>query len=267
MSNGRLTKRRVWVLVKAYPQPSRTYEETVCCAGISEDGAELLRLFPIRYRALPESSRFDRFDLIEADVFRYSKDPRPESNRVSEDSITVVRRGRDVSRRSKADLWRPHVSKSFQALKQAQKDVGTSLGIVRPDPESLRFHTKAINHAAEEEREAAHDLCAQQSLLETPLQPLPRPEYVFAYRFTSGGQEHRMQIHDWEVQAAWYRYKRDYGDQAMDRLQRAYGQELPAANLHLIMGTQLSRPWQFMIIGLLRTSEDLDSLASQGTLF
>jgi hypothetical protein len=36
---------RVRILVKAFPQPSKAHEETVCCAGISEDGAELLRLF------------------------------------------------------------------------------------------------------------------------------------------------------------------------------------------------------------------------------
>jgi hypothetical protein len=35
-------KRRVRILVKAFPQPSTKHEETVCCAGVTEDGLELL---------------------------------------------------------------------------------------------------------------------------------------------------------------------------------------------------------------------------------
>lgn len=47
---GKHQKRRVRILVKAFPQPSNKHEETVCCAGVTEDGLELLRLYPIRYR-------------------------------------------------------------------------------------------------------------------------------------------------------------------------------------------------------------------------
>ncbi len=32
---------RVRILVKAFPQPSEKHEETVCCAGITEDGRQL----------------------------------------------------------------------------------------------------------------------------------------------------------------------------------------------------------------------------------
>ena len=46
---GKHQKRRVHILVKAFPQPSTKHEETVCCAGVTEDGRKLLRLYPIRY--------------------------------------------------------------------------------------------------------------------------------------------------------------------------------------------------------------------------
>ena len=39
---GKHRKRRVRILVKAFPQPSTKHEETVCCAGVTEDGQELL---------------------------------------------------------------------------------------------------------------------------------------------------------------------------------------------------------------------------------
>ncbi len=35
---GKHQKRRVHILVKAFPQPSAKHEETVCCAGVAEEG-------------------------------------------------------------------------------------------------------------------------------------------------------------------------------------------------------------------------------------
>jgi len=45
----RYQKRRACVLVKAYPQRSQKYEETVCVAAVTEDH-RLLRLYPVRFR-------------------------------------------------------------------------------------------------------------------------------------------------------------------------------------------------------------------------
>ena len=55
---GKHQKRRIRILVKALPQPSTKHEETVCCAGVTEDGRELLRLYPIRYRRLPKGDQY-----------------------------------------------------------------------------------------------------------------------------------------------------------------------------------------------------------------
>ena len=79
---------RVRILVKAFPQPSKKHEKTVCCAGITDDGRELLRLFPIRYRRLAKEHQFERFDLVEMMATKAS-DPRPESFRVDEVSIQL----------------------------------------------------------------------------------------------------------------------------------------------------------------------------------
>jgi len=76
---------------QSLPQASKAHEETVCCAGISEDGTELLRLFPIRFRRLPKEHQFERFDLVEMTATKAS-DPRPESYRVDEASIRLIER-------------------------------------------------------------------------------------------------------------------------------------------------------------------------------
>ena len=104
---------RVRILVKAFPQHSQKYEETVCCAGITEAG-QLIRLFPITYRRLAPENQFDRFDLIEALITKSSSDPRPESFRVDHDSIRILEHGKSVSDESKVQLWQPHVAPLWQ---------------------------------------------------------------------------------------------------------------------------------------------------------
>ena len=101
-------KRRVCILVKAYPQPSQKYEETVCVAAVTE-AHELVRLYPIRFRHLPEDKRFNRFDWIEVDMTRALDDPRPESFKVKEDSIRIVLREDKQSPEDKVRLWKSSV--------------------------------------------------------------------------------------------------------------------------------------------------------------
>jgi hypothetical protein len=65
-----------------------------------------------------------------------------------------------------------------------------------------------------------------------------------------------MVIHDWEVQAAYFKWKRLYGTQALDRLRQKYEQELPLQNLHCVMGTMHGHRRTFIIIGLIRSTVD-----------
>jgi hypothetical protein len=41
--------RRILVTVKAYPNPSSKYDETVCVAGIDVNSKEWIRLYPVPY--------------------------------------------------------------------------------------------------------------------------------------------------------------------------------------------------------------------------
>lgn len=254
------------ILVKAYPQPSSKHEETVCCAGIDEKTREFLRLFPIRYRRLDPENRFERFDQVEMATTRHTPDPRPESYHVEEDSIRVTAK-RDLSKESQVKLWAPFVADSLTALHVDQKQTGRSLGIVKPDPGSVSFKVKRLADADDESREMANQVYEQTSLLEDPLQPIPRPDYTFAYRFTSAGKHHTYQIYDWEVQAAYFSCRKRYGNEAMDRLIDMYEHDIPNRNLHLIMGNTKKRPWQFIIIGLLRSPVDPEELDKQTELF
>lgn len=254
----------MWILVKAFPQPSQHYEETVCCAGITEDGREMRRLYPIRYRRLNPSQRFDRYDLVALETFRPTSDPRPESVRVIEDSITLIV-GRTLPLHERFKLWLPFVAASLEALQQENIETSRSLGIIRPDPASVRFSWKAVADASEEERENLR-VGRQVMLLEQELTPLQK-DFTFFYTFTTGQKRHRCQILDWEVQATYYNYSRKYGDEALPRMRTMWQETFVKQNLHLVMGTVLAHPRAFSIIGVLRTHVNIDGFKAQEDLF
>src|ERR1700753_1922591 len=77
------------ILVKAWPQPSEKYGETVCCAGVTPNG-EWRRLFPIRYRHLDGPAKFARWDIIEYRPERPKDDTRTESRRVDEPTLKKI---------------------------------------------------------------------------------------------------------------------------------------------------------------------------------
>lgn len=259
-------KKKICILVKAYPRPSKTYGQTVCCAGITEEG-ELIRVYPVPYMELQPEQRFNRYDWIEAEVWKTtnSEDWRPESYKADPESIRILK---DLSsnRSSSHEIWTPLVSSTFSELKENNhSELKTSLGIIKPEPGKITFKSSDVTEQQQADLEAAADMLKQQQLFAGESQPakIPAPSKYFSYRFKSGSTSHDMTIHDWEVQAAYFKFKTRYGNNAEEKLIQKYQQELPHQNLHFIMGTQLSRPHQFMIIGLLRSTADL----SQGSLF
>lgn len=268
MIEGKHVKRTIRILVKAFPQPSTKHEETVCCAGVTEDTGELLRLFPIRYRRLDKTDQFDRFDQVEMTITKAS-DPRPESFKVDEGSIHVTSKGSTLDDAAKVRLWAPHIAPSLKTLMTENKDNNRSLGIIKPDPGSLKFRIKEAAKSDKEDQEVANLLYEQASLLEDLLKPMGKPKFSFAYHYTCDGHPHKHQIHDWEVQAAFINYKQRYKteDKALEMMQQEYGQNIPQHNLHFILGTMASHPRTFIIIGLLRSPLDPAEVVKQQQLF
>jgi hypothetical protein len=191
----------------------------------------------------------------------------PESYRVDETSIRLIERD-SLSNEAKVRIWQPFIAPSLKQLHEDNRASNRSLGIIRPDPGSLRFLIKPAKDANAEDRDLAeHVLQMQQSsFLEDPLTPLEKPEFAFSYRYTSAGK-HEHIIHDWEVQEAFRQYRRRYGADALNHLTRMYGEMIPTRNLHFIMGTMAAHPRTFIVIGLLRSGIDPAELAKQGKLF
>jgi hypothetical protein len=138
----------------------------VCCAGITETG-DFIRLYPIRYRRLKQEAKFQRYDLIEVKGERPVDDQRPESFHVDEDSIRILRPASETDHRTRAQIWLPAVSETLDALKQANDERRVSLGIVKPDSDSVRFLWKPATRASQQDREISAALCHQPTLSKT----------------------------------------------------------------------------------------------------
>jgi hypothetical protein len=85
---------RVLITVKAVPEPSKKYIDTVCVAGVRLDQPEptWIRLYPVPFRHLSGEQRYAKYQIIDVDVNRAKNDDRHESRRPVWDSVELVGR-------------------------------------------------------------------------------------------------------------------------------------------------------------------------------
>lgn len=86
---------------------------------------------------------------------------------------------------------------------------------------------------------------------------------------TCAKNPHTHQIHDWEVQGAYFNYKRKYKteEETLAKMRQAFQENIPTRNLHFILGTMARHPQTFIMIGLLRSGVDPEELSRQRELF
>ena len=75
-----IPKARVLITVKTYPQPSHSYSELVCTAGLL-NGEKWIRIYPVPFRFLQDDQQYQKYHWIVLDLKRRTKDFRPESYR------------------------------------------------------------------------------------------------------------------------------------------------------------------------------------------
>lgn len=126
--------KRLLVVVKTYPNPSQSYGETVCCAGVDLTTGRWVRMYPITFRRLV-GKQFEKYQVIDCQAAKPTKgDFRPESLRIDQDSITLV--GDPMPAGDKGWLRRmallPEPAQSVEAVQAAQAADGTSLAMIRP---------------------------------------------------------------------------------------------------------------------------------------
>ena len=127
-------KERLLVTVKTYPTLSTKYAETVCTAGIREDGS-WVRLYPVPFRRLQDYERFQKYQWLSVRLTPRTSDPRPESFSPDLDSIEledVVPPSDDWSERCRLVLGKGAVYDDMNELIQLAKANQLSLATYKP---------------------------------------------------------------------------------------------------------------------------------------
>lgn len=261
-----MEKQRILVTVKTYPTLSKKYGETVCTAGVKDDGS-WVRLYPVPFRRLEEEQRYKKYDWIECQLTKHSSDPRPESYRpVDFNELTPVGHmgtDHDWAERRRLLIETAQVFDSLEELIGLAKNNERSLAVFKPT-ELLEFTWE------DEEREwdpkrlrAIREANSQLELFEDntwreTVQVIPKLPYSFSYRFRdSAGKESELQILDWEIGALYWNCLRSAeGDEnnALAKVRQKYWDEFREKDLHFFLGTtQQFHPWApnpWVIVGV-----------------
>jgi hypothetical protein len=230
------------IVVKAIPQPSKRYGETVCCAGLTRNG-EWRRLYPIRFRRLKDRS-FDRWQWVRCHTGRKLGDGRSESRRVSEDTITPLGTLRPQERpRFLQPLVRGSVADAAAE--------GASLTLVRPTESRFSWIRRKPSDI-EAEREAYQSAARQQDLFDAELAAIEPCPFAFRLKFRDASGWHDHQCEDWETEAAFWNIRRSHGEaDSLRHLNQEYNDRRPANGLIVAMGNMAARPQTWLLLGIL----------------
>lgn len=208
-----MTRERVLITVKTYPTLSRKHGETVCTAGVREDGS-WVRIYPVPFRRLDEAEQYRKFDWVECDLVPARKDPRPETRHPFDARQLVpvghIGTANNWSARRRLLLKTATVQTRLQTLIASAKANRCSLTVFKP----TKIHGFIWE---EEEREwdsakvtEMRNLTKQGELFKEDawrqtFKFIPKMPYSFSYRIEDAdGRCSEMQVLDWEIGALFW---------------------------------------------------------------
>jgi hypothetical protein len=257
---------RVLITGKTYPTLSQKFGETVCTAGVRDDGS-WVRIYPVPFRRLEEKQQYRKFDWLECNLVRNARDPRPETFRpVDEAELRPVDHlGTDHNWRERRRLLlqTARVYERLDELIEGAKANRMSLAVFRPtrvtdfvwEEDDREWSSKKLS-----QMRAFHsqlDLFEDNSWRQT-FQVIPKLPYNFSYRFEdAAGRKSELQVLDWETGALyWNCLRAAEGDEgrALAKVREKYIDDFLRKDLHFFLGTTQQyhfvapNPW--VIIGV-----------------
>lgn len=261
-----MARERVLITVKTYPTLSRRYGETVCTAGVREDGS-WVRIYPVPFRRLGETEQYRKFDWLDCDLISARSDFRPESR-----NPAYPKQLRPVGHMDTADNWRERrrllvrtakVYSRLSELIEGAKANELSLAVFKPtkikdfvwENEDREWNPAKV--AEIRLRTQQMELFADETWRET-FSIIPKLPYSFSYRFEDAdGRSSELQVLDWEAGALYWNCLRgSQGNElaALQKVRAKYLDEFCKRDLHFFLGTTQQfhyfapNPW--VIIGV-----------------
>lgn len=255
----------VMVTVKTYPNPSETYGETVCVAGVRLDRErpEWIRLYPVKFRNVDFDSQFKKYEIIRVNgAYQHVNDNRPESFRPRQDELEHVEQ---LDTSSNWQRRRMNLDGLIGATTMCelldQNPVGgmavpsPSLGLIKP----LDIVATVVDgdpwNAAEQ---AKIDKASAPDLFGTSLKPLEPAPFAVRYKYRCESQKcrgHDQKVLDWEAGQAGRRWLREYGDaDARAAMLKKWRDEMLAQDndVHFYVGNQNVHRRSFSVLGVWR---------------
>ncbi len=263
-------RKRICIAVKTYPSISTKYIETVCTAGVTEDG-EWIRLYPVKFRMLKDDKKYKKFSWIELDVERNTSDFRPESHRpLNLDMATITAEKRlksgkpDWDSRRKILFNNQTIFSNLSELINKAKTDGTSLALFKPaqivdfviEKSEREWNTEKLQSLYAQSQQL--NMFQTQEEIEREFRVVPKVPYKFSYLLKDdSSKQSKMMIEDWEIGMLYFNCLRDSnGDEkvAVEKVKQKYLTEFSKRDLYLILGTTKQfhnvAPNPFIIIGV-----------------
>lgn len=247
--------KKVLVTVKAYPNPSKKYGETICVAGIDLEINKWIRLYPIPYRDLDEDQKFQKYTVIEVKATKASDDKRPESYKIDCSSIKKIDyfdTKKDKWKRRKSVIM-PTLSKSFCSILEESNTEDKSLGMFKP--QNVNFIYDKVKPKDEEKRNAYYAQLTFYNKDKKTIEDIPfNFKYSFSCNSTPDCKGHTLSIIDWEIGQAYRSWRRKYRDEntLLEKIkERWLGRMFSEKNdTYLFVGNWKRFRANFMVLGV-----------------
>lgn len=253
---GHREKLQVLPIVKAYPEPSITYGSTVCVAGVTIPEGRWVRLYPIRFSEL-SAGGFSKYQPIEVTAAKSPKDSRPESYRVDEGSIRILREtvGTKNAWAERKRLLAEATFASLCELQRIQKQDGSSLGMIRVR-EIKDFRTVEADEEDFNKSERKNEYAATADLFNEDTLRVESLSFKYLYRFTCMDETckgHNCSIIDWEAYQLHRKMVEQWGEEtAFEKVKYRFVNDLcgPNKETYFFMGNMQQHPGSFLVLGV-----------------
>ena len=257
-------KKKILIIVKAYPERSGSYGSLICMAGLTEDN-DWIRIYPVPFDYYIRKLKFKKFTWIEAEV-RKSREKlmRKESYKVNENSINIIDTNlanlKGKSQKERSEIWAQRrkilenkLSDSIYELDREYKSDKTSLGLIKPKSFCLNFRKPLKDIKIETEKFLQKTLSGDKILVADKI------EHSISYKFKCEHPDcfcnkndkkfHDITCEDWEL----FQPIRDWPgspEEVEQKIKKKFEDWMKIQrDLYFIMGMYSLQP-SWMIIGL-----------------
>lgn len=261
--NARTETARVLVTVKAKPEPSAKYGDTVCVAGIRIDTGILhwVRIYPVPFRYMEELSKFTTWSIIEVPLTPSQEDPRSESYKPDRSAVRVIER---IDKRSKRleyleplisdlsmceinTLAREHSTSEYPSLAAIRQRKIVDLTL-----EPFLGWTEKQKQNLHKELDLFDYIAGRSSVPE-----LEEPRFTLKIKFLCTKPEcrgHNLTYLDWGFEALSRRHLNEPAEQAKQKILERYWNILDSRKDAVIFVGNIYRHWStYQALGIQRT--------------